>query len=75
MQYFFGVLTACAHSGLVDEARSFFVSMEKKWSIISKAEHYSVVNLLGRSGMLVEAFELVKQISFDLPSNAWEILL
>ncbi|KAG5576676.1 hypothetical protein H5410_056810 [Solanum commersonii] len=72
---FFGVLNSCAHSGLVDEGRSSFMSMEKRWSIIPKGEHYSLVDLLGRSGMLVEALELVKQIYLDLPSHARETLL
>ncbi|OIT22159.1 PREDICTED: pentatricopeptide repeat-containing protein At4g02750-like [Nicotiana attenuata] len=73
---FLGVLTACAHSGLVDMGWSYFISMEKRWSIIPKAEHYNcMVDLLGRSGMLAEAFELVKQIPVDLPAHAWETLL
>ncbi|CAN4126073.1 unnamed protein product [Withania somnifera] len=73
---FLGVLTACAHSGLADEGWSYFISMEKRWSIIPKAEHYNcMVDLLGRSGMLSQAFELVKQIPLDLPAHAWETLL
>ncbi|PHT60058.1 hypothetical protein CQW23_02421 [Capsicum baccatum] len=73
---FLGVLTACAHSGLVGEGWNHFISMEKRWSLIPKAEHYNcMVDLLGRSGMLAEAFELVKQIPLDLPSHAQETLL
>ncbi|XP_015069265.1 pentatricopeptide repeat-containing protein At4g02750-like [Solanum pennellii] len=73
---FLGVLTACAHSGLVDEGWSYFVSMEKRWSITPKAEHYNcMVDLLGRSGMLAEAFELIKQIPLDPPAHAQETLL
>ncbi|XP_059312034.1 pentatricopeptide repeat-containing protein At4g02750-like [Lycium ferocissimum] len=73
---FLGVLTACAHSGLADEGWSYFISMEKRWKIIPKAEHYNcMVDLLGRSGMLAEAFELVKQIPHDFPAHTRETLL
>ncbi|CAN4110502.1 unnamed protein product [Withania somnifera] len=66
---YLGLLTACAHFGLVDEGWSYFISMEKRWSIIPNVEHYNcMIDLLGRSGMLAEAFELVNQFHLDLPA-------
>ncbi|KAA8515755.1 hypothetical protein F0562_018634 [Nyssa sinensis] len=73
---FLGLLTACAHSGLVDEGWKYFKSMEKHWNLIPKPEHFScMVDLLGRSGLLAEAYELVKQLPVDLPAYTWEALL
>ncbi|CAK9139900.1 unnamed protein product [Ilex paraguariensis] len=73
---FLGLLTACAHSGLVDESWKHFNSMKMNWNLTPKPEHYAcIVDLLGRSGLLAEAFELVKQLPVDLPAHAWESLL
>ncbi|KAI3826875.1 hypothetical protein L1987_00934 [Smallanthus sonchifolius] len=73
---FLGLLTGCAHSGLVKESWECFKSMEKKWKIHPTAEHYAcMIDVLGRSGMLTEAYELVKQLPVELPSYTWEALL
>ncbi|KAL2935323.1 hypothetical protein RDABS01_018441 [Bienertia sinuspersici] len=73
---FLAILTACAHWGLVEEGQRYFKSMESEWNIIPRPEHYAcMVDLFGRSGMLYEAYELVKQIPLDVPSYAWETLL
>ncbi|KAL3815186.1 hypothetical protein ACJIZ3_016454 [Penstemon smallii] len=71
---FLVLLTACAHSGLVNEGWKYLKLMEK-WNLTPKPEHYaSMVDLLGRSGLLVEAYELVNKLSVDLPVYAWETL-
>ncbi|KMT10757.1 hypothetical protein BVRB_5g114150 [Beta vulgaris subsp. vulgaris] len=73
---FLALLTACAHSGLVKEGRKYFKSMENEWHITPQPEHYAcMIDLFGRSGMLYEAFELVKHLTLDVPSYAWETLL
>jgi pentatricopeptide repeat protein len=61
---FIGVLNACSHSGLVDEGREFFESMEQEYGIEPKVEHYGcMVDLLGRAGLVEEAFDLVQSMS------------
>lgn len=73
---FLGILTACAHLGLVDEGWKYFEAMQNNWNLIPKPEHYAcMVDLLGRSGLLAEAYELVKQLPVDLPAYTWETLL
>ncbi|WOH09254.1 hypothetical protein DCAR_0728710 [Daucus carota subsp. sativus] len=73
---FLGVLVACSHSGMVNEGLKYFVSMDRDWKLIPKAEHIAcMIDLLGRSGYLFEAYELVKQIPVDVPTYTWEILL
>ncbi|KAJ0623281.1 putative tetratricopeptide-like helical domain superfamily [Helianthus annuus] len=73
---FLGLLTGCAHSGMVKESWECFKSMEENWKIHPTAEHYAcMIDVLGRSGMLTEAYELVKQLPVELPSYTWETLL
>lgn len=56
-----GVLTACCHAGKLEFARWIFHSMGEKYGIEPRVEHYGcMVDLLGRSGRLKEAEELVK---------------
>ncbi|CAL5077429.1 unnamed protein product [Urochloa decumbens] len=60
---FIGVLNACSHSGLVDEGRKLFESMEKEYGMEPKIEHYGcMVDLLGRAGLVAEAFDLVQSM-------------
>lgn len=70
------ILTACAHSGLVDEGWKYFKAMQNDGNLIPKPEHYAcMVDLLGRSWLLAEVYELVKQLPVDLPAYTWETLL
>ncbi|KAJ4868815.1 Pentatricopeptide repeat-containing protein [Raphanus sativus] len=56
---FTAVLSACSHSGLVEEGLEIFNSIAKP-----SADHFScLVDLLGRAGYLDEAGSLVKKMS------------
>ncbi|KAF7813228.1 pentatricopeptide repeat-containing protein [Senna tora] len=59
---FLAVLTACCHSGLVDEGRSYFHRMiNKSYNLSPELEHYGcMVDLLCRAGLVGEALELIK---------------
>ncbi|KAI3697304.1 hypothetical protein L6452_30230 [Arctium lappa] len=73
---FSGLLTGFAHSGMVHESWKFFISMEKDWNVKPTAEHYAIIiDVLGRTGMLAEAYELVKRLPIELPVYTWETLL
>lgn len=57
---FTAVLSACSHSGLVDEGRVIFSNLETIHGIKPSIEHYAcVVDLLGRAGHLEEAESLI----------------
>nr|UPT48409.1 pentatricopeptide repeat protein AaPPR44 [Agave angustifolia] len=72
---FVGVLQACTHGRLVDEGKLFFKSM-KDFSITPKLEHYGcMVDLLGRSGFLQEAYNLIKSMPMEPDSVIWGALL
>ncbi|XP_047339333.1 pentatricopeptide repeat-containing protein At1g31430-like [Impatiens glandulifera] len=59
---FIGVLTACSHGGLVNEGLIHFESMKRNYQIEPKLEHYGcVIDLLGRSGRLDEAEEMIER--------------
>ncbi|XP_024317219.1 pentatricopeptide repeat-containing protein At2g45350, chloroplastic [Brachypodium distachyon] len=60
---FVGVLTACAHGGLVDEGRRCFQSMASTCGVQPEAKHYGcMVDMLGRAGLLEEAEELIRSM-------------
>ncbi|KAJ1287373.1 hypothetical protein BS78_02G005100 [Paspalum vaginatum] len=67
---FIGVLNACSHSGLVDQGRRIFESMEQEYGIVPKIEHYGcMVDLLGRAGLVEEAFALVQSMSMGMETT------
>ncbi|CAM8987761.1 unnamed protein product [Rhodiola kirilowii] len=58
---FVGLLSACAHSGLVDKGRWYFDAMSRIYSLEPQVHHYAcMVDMLSRSGMFDEAEMLIK---------------
>ncbi|XP_058183274.1 pentatricopeptide repeat-containing protein At1g08070, chloroplastic-like [Rhododendron vialii] len=73
---FMAVLTACRHSGLVEEGRKHFESMRKDYSIGPGLEHCAcMVDLLGRAGQLAEAYEFIHSMPSEPNSDVWGALL
>lgn len=73
---FIGVLSACNHSGLVEEGRFQFSSMDDKHGLSPKLEHYNcMVDLLGRAGHLEEAYDLIQNMVIPPDSIIWGALL
>lgn len=71
-----GVLSACSHAGLEEEGRRLLTSMEKKYGVAPKHEHYSCrVDLLCRAGQLYEALELVREMPMKPLASVWGTLL
>lgn len=65
---FISLLSACSHSGLVEEGRHYFHNLESLYRLTPKIEHYAcMVDLLGRAGHLEEALSLVKNM--PMPPN------
>ncbi|WCJ23210.1 Pentatricopeptide repeat (PPR) superfamily protein [Euphorbia peplus] len=55
------LLTACAHSGLVEEGRFYFDYMTRVHRIEPTREHFGcLVDLLGRAGMIEEAIQTIE---------------
>ncbi|KAK7407817.1 hypothetical protein VNO78_09924 [Psophocarpus tetragonolobus] len=73
---FIAILSACGHAGLVEQGRYYFASMRSKYGIEPKVEHYGcMIDLLGRTGCLQEAKELVREIPFEANAAVWGSLL
>jgi pentatricopeptide repeat protein len=57
---FLGVLSVCAHAGLVELGLKYFISMKEQYCIRPNWAHYAcVIDLLGRAGRLNEAHHLL----------------
>ncbi|KAL5756057.1 hypothetical protein ACOSQ2_020803 [Xanthoceras sorbifolium] len=73
---FVGVLSACSHGGLLDEGRMFFESMVRDYCIEPTVQHYTcMVDLLGHSGRLDEAYNLITQMRVMPDSGVWGALM
>lgn len=73
---FVGVLTACCHTGLVEEGMRYWESMIKDYKIEPDANHYAcIVDMLGRAGKLNEAHKLVKSMPMGPQPRALGALL
>lgn len=73
---FNGVLVACSHGGLIEEGFRVFNSIKNEYNMEPKLEQYGcMVDLLGRAGLLYEAFELVNRMPADPSPIIWRTLL
>jgi pentatricopeptide repeat protein len=70
------VFSACCHVGLVDEGYSYFNRMSTYYHITPRVEHYScMVDLLGRTGRLEEARDLINKMPIKPDAAVWRSLL
>uniref|UniRef100_A0ACD5ZRJ6 Uncharacterized protein n=1 Tax=Avena sativa TaxID=4498 RepID=A0ACD5ZRJ6_AVESA len=73
---FLGVLSACNHMSLLEEAKHFFSVMTGDYGIVPTITHYAcMVDLFCRRGMHEEAERLVKSMPFEPDSAIWTSLL
>ena len=64
------VLSACSHGGLVEKGLTIFRSMKEKYGVEISQEHYScVLDLLCRSGRMLEAYELFKEMPIEVTDS------
>lgn len=73
---FVGVLLACAHGGFVTKGWELFQKMEQNHFLVPKLEHYGcMVDLLGRSGKLMEAYDFINTMPIKPDAIIWGVLL
>lgn len=73
---FISVLSACAHTGLVEEGREYFKSMVNEYGIEPRIEHFaSLVDIVGRHGRLENAMDLINSMPFEPDKAVWGALL
>ncbi|KAK4760071.1 hypothetical protein SAY87_023202 [Trapa incisa] len=73
---FAAILTACSHCGLVEEGRRFFNLMRNRYSILPQLVHYgAMVDLLGRAGLINDAYEMIRGMPMEPDGVIWRALL
>ncbi|XP_038885496.1 putative pentatricopeptide repeat-containing protein At5g52630 [Benincasa hispida] len=73
---FVGVLSACSHAGLVDEALYYFEVMQKQYNIKPVMDHFAcLIDMYLRLGRVEEAFDVVKKMNFEPNEIIWSMLI
>nr|GEW47908.1 putative pentatricopeptide repeat-containing protein At3g49142 [Tanacetum cinerariifolium] len=73
---FVPVLSACSHAGLLDQGKHFFKIMTDEYKIVPRLEHLAcMVDLLGRSGRIDEAYEFIQNMKMKPNDRIWGALL
>ncbi|XP_021747351.1 pentatricopeptide repeat-containing protein At2g13600-like [Chenopodium quinoa] len=70
------VLYACSQGGFVEEGWKYFSLMSHQYGILPGEDHYvCMVDLLGRTGHIKEAEELISKMPFKPGPLVWKALL
>ncbi|ONK57224.1 uncharacterized protein A4U43_C10F17880 [Asparagus officinalis] len=70
------LISACSHSGLITEGKHLYQTMIQAYRIIPRMEHYiCFVDLLGRGGLLNEAWDFIQGMPFKPDVRVWGALL
>ncbi|XP_074276050.1 pentatricopeptide repeat-containing protein At2g41080 [Silene latifolia] len=73
---FLTLLYACSHCGLKDKGLEFLDLMVSKYGLSPGVEHYTcIVDLLGRSGCLSKAEEMIRTMPVKADPVIWKVLL
>ncbi|XP_071697353.1 pentatricopeptide repeat-containing protein At3g14730 [Rutidosis leptorrhynchoides] len=73
---FVGVLSACSHTGLVKQGQEFLSQMKSKYNVEPTVEHYTcVIDMLGRAGLLDQAYGLLSEMPIESNSVVWRAFL
>ncbi|CAK9309193.1 unnamed protein product [Citrullus colocynthis] len=73
---FIVILSACSHSGLVQEGLRFFKAMTYDHGVLPDQEHYAcLIDLLGRAGCFTELVNELEKMSCKPDDRVWNALL
>ncbi|KAK7316611.1 hypothetical protein RJT34_00202 [Clitoria ternatea] len=73
---YLAVLSACSHSGLINEGQRYFSSLCDNSHSKPQIEHYAcMVDLLGRGGRLKEAKDFIEKMPMKPNMGIWQTLL
>ncbi|XP_042483347.1 putative pentatricopeptide repeat-containing protein At3g13770, mitochondrial [Macadamia integrifolia] len=73
---FVSVLSACSHTGRVEEGFGYFNSMSSVYGMKPGPEHYAcMVDMLGRAGQLNEAKRFIESMPVRPDPSVWGALL
>uniref|UniRef100_A0ACD6A095 Uncharacterized protein n=1 Tax=Avena sativa TaxID=4498 RepID=A0ACD6A095_AVESA len=70
------VIKAYGMEGMASKGREIFLNMDKLYNVTPDLDHYAaMVDLLGRSGKLQDAYEIIKGMPLTPNLTVWEALL
>ncbi|KAK4487710.1 hypothetical protein RD792_005628 [Penstemon davidsonii] len=73
---YLALLSACSHSGLVEESQEWFSKLCSNEKLRPRVEHYScMVDVLGRAGRLEEAKKVIENMPVKDNVGIWQTLL
>ncbi|KAL2329965.1 hypothetical protein Fmac_017546 [Flemingia macrophylla] len=73
---FLAVLSACSYSGLSAQGWEIFYCMGRDYKVKPRPMHFAcMIELLGREGLLDEAYALIRRLPFKPTTNIWAALL
>ncbi|GAV78346.1 LOW QUALITY PROTEIN: PPR domain-containing protein/PPR_2 domain-containing protein/DYW_deaminase domain-containing protein, partial [Cephalotus follicularis] len=73
---YLAILSACSHSGLIEESQEFYSSLCQNKQIKLRVEHCAcMVDLLGRAGRIKEAKNLIDSLPLKTNAGIWQTLL
>lgn len=73
---FLAVMTACCHSGLIEEGLMFFRAMYSVYGILPEKEHYTcIIDTFGRASCLKEAEDFFIGMPMEPDKCVWGALL
>nr|KJB55831.1 hypothetical protein B456_009G097000 [Gossypium raimondii] len=73
---FLAVLSACSHSGKIQDGQEIFQSMINEFGVSPEEAHYScMVDLLGRSGQIEKALDFINNTPIKPTASIWRPLL
>ncbi|XP_022952096.1 pentatricopeptide repeat-containing protein At3g29230-like isoform X2 [Cucurbita moschata] len=73
---FIGLLSACSHSGFLEQGRQIFIQMATRYSTSPSLDHYACyIDLLARAGCVEDALEVVSTMPFEPNNFVWSSLL
>ncbi|XP_076938532.1 pentatricopeptide repeat-containing protein At1g11290, chloroplastic-like [Bidens hawaiensis] len=73
---FLCIVSACSHSGFVEEGFEYFSKMKNEYEIEPTMDHYgAMVDLLGRSGKLTRAWDFIQDMPVEPGVNVYGAML
>ncbi|MED6136252.1 hypothetical protein PIB30_054378 [Stylosanthes scabra] len=73
---FLAALSACTHTGLIEQGWNLFDAMKSRYGIEPEVDHYAcMVDLLGRAGLLDEVINLIGSMPMKPHSGVWGAIL
>ncbi|RYR40901.1 hypothetical protein Ahy_A09g046647 isoform B [Arachis hypogaea] len=73
---FVAVLTGCSHSALIDEGVEIFNSIQQRFGVVPKSDHYTcIIDCLGRAGRFQEVEVILDTMPCKDDPVVWEVVL